>query len=107
MNTTTDITAFQDKTPLYIYFLYLAGLFVAPAALIGVVMAYINRGTDPSLDSHYSSQIKTFWIGLAVLFVGFLLTIVIVGYLVLLAWFVWVIIKCVKGIKAFNAGQAI
>lgn len=94
----------QDKTAFYIYILYIAGFFVPPAALIGLVMAYVNKGKDAVLDSHYAKQIRTFWIGLAVCILGWVLAIFVVGYFILLAWFVWTILVCVKGLKAFNEG---
>lgn len=95
-----------DKTAFYIYILYLVGIFVPPAALIGLVMAYVNRGKDTVLDTHYSKQISTFWIGLAVGIAGYITAVFVVGWFILLAWFVWLVIRCVKGMKAFNNGIA-
>lgn len=94
----------QDKTAFYIYILYLAGLFLPITALIGFVMAYINKGKDTVLDSHYSKQIRTFWIGLVCFIVGWVTAGIIVGFFILLAWAIWLIVTCVKGMKAFNNG---
>jgi uncharacterized membrane protein len=38
--------------------------------------------------------------------IGLALTFLLIGYLVLLFWVVWVIIRCVKGIKALDQKAA-
>jgi uncharacterized membrane protein len=79
------------------------GYFTAVSALIGVIIAYVKvHDSDPALKSHYQFQIRTFWIGLLYLAIGIPLCIVLVGFLVLAWWFVWSMIRCVKGIIALN-----
>lgn len=86
-----------------VYILYLAGIVFGLLGIIGVVMAYVNRGDAPEwLRSHYDFQIRTFWIGLLYLFVGIILTFAIIGFFVLLFWVVWLILRCVKGMKALD-----
>lgn len=88
------------------YILYLVGIVLGVTGIIGVVMAYINRGDAPEwLKTHYQFQIRTFWIGLLFMVVGTLLSVVLIGYLVLLFWLVWIIVRCVKGMKALDANQ--
>lgn len=90
-----------------VYILYLASLVFGITGLIGVIMAYINRNDAPEwLQQHYRFQIRTFWIGLVYVLVGFLLTFVLVGFLVLLFYLIWMIIRCVKGMKALDQQQA-
>ncbi|MDX1348024.1 MAG: hypothetical protein R3189_07225 [Thiomicrorhabdus chilensis] len=86
--------------PTIIYALYLANLIVPFAALVGVIMAYVNKsdGTD-FLESHYQFQIRTFWIGLLYGFIGVLLTFIVIGWLILFFTAIWLIIRCVKGFK--------
>ncbi|MGQ8365481.1 DUF4870 family protein [Glaciecola sp. 1036] len=86
-----------------VYILYLAGLIVGVTGIIGVVIAYINKGeSEEWLESHYQFQIRTFWIGFLFLFVGSLLAIILIGYLVLLFWLIWLIIRCVKGFQLID-----
>jgi uncharacterized membrane protein len=71
-------------------------------------MAYIGKGQGNALlDNHYTNQIHIFWKGLLYVVVGFLLTAILVGFLVLLAALVWYIIRIVKGMQALAANQPI
>ncbi|MFO8154410.1 MAG: DUF4870 family protein [Pseudomonadota bacterium] len=87
-----------------IYVLYLVGLVFGITALIGVVMAVIYRGDAPSdwLRENFTFQIRTFWIGLLYLFIASALTPLGIGFLLVLAWIVWVVIRCVKGLQAIE-----
>ncbi|AOU98407.1 hypothetical protein BI364_10950 [Acidihalobacter yilgarnensis] len=104
----TEVTADQTKpntagTAKIIYILYLIGLVLGITGLIGVVMAYVNKGDAPEwLATHYRFQIRTFWIGSLYLVIGGLLSLVIIGYLILLFWAIWLIVRCVKGMKALE-----
>lgn len=90
-----------------IYILYLVGLVFGVTGIVGVVMAYINKSDAPEwLQSHYRFQIRTFWIGALYIFLGALLSIFLIGYLVLLFWIVWLIVRCIKGMQALEKGQA-
>lgn len=63
----------------------------------------VNVGDAPEpLKGHYRFQIRTFWIGLLHGCIGVLLTLVAVGVLVLLFVAVWLIVRCVKGLKALD-----
>ena len=92
-----------------VYILYFVGFFTGISALAGVILAHIQRSetADPILQSHYRFQIRTFWIGLLYLVVGAVLCFVLVGFLVLLWWFIWTLIRCIKGILALNEGRPI
>jgi len=90
-----------------IYVLYLVGVFTGLTALVGLVMAYINKSDAPDwLRSHYQFQIRTFWIGLLCMFVGMILSVVLVGYLILFLWLIWLVIRCVKGLKQAGKNSA-
>jgi uncharacterized membrane protein len=84
-----------------VYVLYLAALLTGGVtALVGVVMAYVYQGDAPDwLKTHYRFQIRTFWLGLLFGFVGLLLCMILVGYLVLVFLLVWLVVRCVKGLK--------
>ena len=90
-----------------VYILYLAGIVFGITGLIGVIMAYINKGDAPEwLKTHYQFQIRTFWIGFLYLAIGAITSVVIVGWFIILFWVIWLIIRCVKGMKALDQQQA-
>ena len=82
-----------------VYLLYGVGYFTGISALIGVIIAHVKVGdADPVMRSHYQFQIRTFWIGLLYLVIGFLLCVILIGFLVLAWWFVWSMIRIVTGV---------
>lgn len=96
------------QNALAIYILYLVGFVVGITAIVGIVMAYINRGKAGGfVESHYTWQIRTFWIGLLYSFISALLFIVGIGFLLMLAVGVWVIVRVVKGMMALNKNEPI
>lgn len=89
-----------------VYLLFVANIIIQFLGIIGVVVAYVNKSDAPAwLQSHYQFQIRTFWIGLLYIVVGAVLTTVFVGWLILMFWVVWVVIRCVKGIKYLDQQQ--
>ncbi|MCO7241394.1 MAG: DUF4870 domain-containing protein [Pseudomonadota bacterium] len=90
-----------------IYALYLASFVLGFTSLIGVIIAYVYRGKGPVwLDEHYRYQIRTFWIGLLYGSIATLLTLILVGFPMLLALVVWFIVRCVKGFKGLQEKRA-
>jgi len=89
-----------------IYILYLAGLLFGITGIIGVVMAYMNRNDAPDwLQTHYQFQIRTFWIGLLFMLIGGLLSVVLIGYFIMLFWVIWLVVRCVKGMKYLDRNE--
>jgi uncharacterized membrane protein len=98
----------QGQLATVVYILYLVGILFGITGIVGVVIAYINRGDAPRwVASHYDFQIRTFWISLLAVVVGTILTFILIGYLVLLAWAIWLIIRVVKGLKYLSDGRPI
>jgi uncharacterized membrane protein len=94
--------------PMAIYICYLASFLAGITGLIGVVLAYVNRGTGPAwLETHYHYQIRTFWIGLVFSVLGLVLTLVVVGWLVVLATAVWLILRCAKGLTWLDRNEPV
>ena len=92
-------TAPGGANVLLIYVLYLAGLLFGITAVVGVVMAYIAREkAEGWAVSHYEFQIRTFWLTLLYAAIGLALSFVLIGIPVLMATFVWFIIRNVKGL---------
>jgi uncharacterized membrane protein len=89
-----------------VYALLLVSLISGITAVIGVVVAYLYRGKGPPwLDSHYTFQIRTFWLLLLGSLIGGALTLVLVGWLVLAALAVWLIVRCVKGLQVLGRNE--
>jgi len=96
-----------ERTPRIIYILYLVSIVFGLTAIIGVVMAYVNKSDAPDwLKSHYQFQIRTFWIGGLYILIGLFLSLIVIGYLVLLFCVIWLIIRCIKGLKAIDQRAA-
>jgi uncharacterized membrane protein len=93
---------------LIVYVLYCVGYCTGISALIGVIIAHIKvDDTDPLLRSHYQFQIRTFWVGLLFLATGTLLSIVLIGFLILIWWFLWSLIRIIKGIVRISESKPI
>ena len=91
-----------------IYATYLLGFVVGITPLIGVVLAYINRGKAGGwVESHYTWAIRTFWIGILYALVAAVLSVILIGFLLMLAVAVWVIVRVVIGFQAVGRGEAI
>jgi uncharacterized membrane protein len=89
-----------------VYFLYLASLIVGITAVIGVVIAYVNRGAAPAwVQTHYRLQIRTFWIGLLYLLLSAVTIFAIVGFAFGLFTLVWWIVRCAKGLQRLTRGE--
>ncbi len=83
-----------------VYILYLTSFVLGITLVIGVVIAYLNQREAPDwVKTHYRFQIRTFWIGLLYGAIGVVSIPIFVGILVLIAAAVWLIVRCVKGMK--------
>ena len=92
-----------EGTARIVYILYLVGIIVFVTDVVGVVIAYIYRGDAPRwLRSHYQFQIRTFWIGVLYMLISVVLIFDVIGFWTFLLWAIWMIIRCVKGIKSLD-----
>ena len=102
-------TSHSGLSPTWIYVLYLVALFTGVPVLVGLILAYISRGEAGEPEaSHYRYQIRTFWIGLAYVFLGALLTPAL-GLGILLCLFAWifVLVRSIKGLQWYNRGEVV
>ncbi len=98
----------EGGTANIIYILYLVAILVGITSIVGVIMAYINRGDAPAwVQTHYTYQIRTFWILLVGGIISIILMIVFIGFLTGLALTIWLIVRCVKGMKWNSLGQPV
>lgn len=96
-----------SNTPQLVYLLYFGGFVFAVLALVGLVLAYVNRDKATPLErSHYDFQISTFWRGAVMLVVGIVTLFFVIGWLIILFWVVWTVIRNVKGLTALGRGEA-
>ena len=112
----------EDRNlPAVVYGLYLLGLINGLTILVGLVIAYANRGgAGPRARSHYVFQIRTFWTAIAwwiiacvLLFWGIPLSLVLIGVpLLMVAWaifaltHVWFALRCILGLVHLARGEA-
>lgn len=91
-----------------IYFLYLACFVVGITAIIGVIMAYMNRGKASGfVETHYTFLIRTFWIGLAYALLSAVLIVAAIGVLLMIAVAIWIIARCLIGLQALQRNEPI
>ncbi|HDY86009.1 MAG TPA: hypothetical protein ENI26_12820 [Methylophaga aminisulfidivorans] len=96
----------SQSTAKLIYLLQVANIIIQFLGFVAVVIAYIYKDDAPAwMKSHFQFQIRTFWIGMLYLFIGVVLAMAFVGYFVLLFWVLWVVIRCVKGMKYLDQNQ--
>ena len=93
-----------------IYFLQFMALFTAGLSfLISGFLAYLKH--DESIgtvaQSHFSWQIKTFWVVLAGLLSGILLLVILIGKLILFVTQLWLFYRVIKGSYYYSQNRAI
>jgi uncharacterized membrane protein len=91
---------FDLNRPTIIGLLYAASFLVGITGVVGLVLAYVWKGEphEPWEETHYIYLIRTFWIGLAGVVIGTVLTVVLIGFLILLATALWVIVRTVMSL---------
>ena len=88
----------SNAPALLVYVLYFLGYFFAIPVLAGLIIAYVKLDQcDPVMESHYRFQIRTFWIGLLYIVAAIPLCFVLVGFLLMIWWFIWTMMRIVIG----------
>jgi uncharacterized membrane protein len=115
-------SASEDRTmPAVVYALYLVGLTHGLTIIIGLILAYVSRSAaGPVMQSHYTFQIRTFWlsigwflIGCALMFWGAIFSVVLIGIpffglgvaICGLVW-LWFLIRSILGVVYLARGEA-
>jgi uncharacterized membrane protein len=106
-NGQTPTSGFKFNYPTIVSLLFILSFFTGLTGIIGVILAYVWRGENPSgwESSHYTYHIRTFWIGLAGTILGFVLLIVVIGFLIMFAVGIWVLVRSV--IAMLNAQKEV
>jgi len=90
-----------------VYLLYLAALINGITAIVGVILAYVKRddARGTVYESHFSNAIEVFWIFLVGMLVAVPLSFVLIGIPLVIALYVWVLFRTVKGIVRASDGR--
>ena len=97
-----------QENVMLIYIGYLLSIALGVTALIGVVMAYVNRpDSEGWVRDHYTFLIRTFWIGMLYGLAGVVLSIVVIGVPILILASIWWIVRCVQGLRYASRQQPI
>ncbi|MEW8499488.1 MAG: hypothetical protein AB2699_13345 [Candidatus Thiodiazotropha taylori] len=82
-----------------VYPLQAASFLFVITLLIGVIINYVKRDDVRGtwLESHFRWQIRTFWFVLLWSIIGFITTVILIGYVILFINAVWLIYRIVKG----------
>ncbi|MDB6182503.1 DUF4870 family protein [Paracoccus fistulariae] len=100
-------TAKQMNNVKIIYGLYALGYFVAITTLVGAVLAYMWRGNDRMADSHFTFQIRTFWISLLIGLLALITMVIGVGFLIWIFLTVWGLLRVISGFLLANDGKPV
>lgn len=103
-------SALKDQTNMVkiIYVLYLASLVVGITWVIGVILAHVYHGNAAEPQrGHFQYQYRTFWIGLVYGAICMILAFIGIGFLLMLALAIWMIVRCAKGLMAISNGQPV
>jgi uncharacterized membrane protein len=73
---------------------------VGLTAVVGLIIAYVKRPELAStpFGSHMTYAIRTFWVSLLGWILGGILTVVLIGYPLLLVVALWFVFRCVRGL---------
>jgi uncharacterized membrane protein len=90
----------ERQLAMIVYGAYLLGLILWPLGVAGLVLAYVNRDAAPDwLKTHYTFQIRTFWITFLYFFLSAVLCVVLIGFPLLVATAVLFVVRCALGLN--------
>lgn len=96
-NATPPAGGFDLNRPTIINLLYLASFVTGITSIVGLVLCYVWKSDahEPWEATHYQYLANTFWFGLAGFVIGFILMIVLIGFLVWIAVAIWFVVRVV------------
>ncbi len=96
----------QRQTVLIVYILMLVPVVVPITHLVGLVMAYVSRDSAPDwLKTHYTNQIRTFWVGMLYLILSALACFLLIGFVLVPLVCIWYIVRCAIGLSRLMNNQ--
>jgi uncharacterized membrane protein len=88
------------------YVLHLVGAVAALTSIVGLVINYVKRDDyDELFDSHHAWMIRSFWWALLWCVLGFVTIVILIGWAILFAVWVWYIYRHVRGLIALLNGE--
>jgi uncharacterized membrane protein len=108
-STVSSIEKSEKTMATVVYICYVASFLYGITMLVGVVIAYVSRGSAEGkwYQSHYNYQISIFWKSLIGFLLGALTIFFGVGIVIIICTYIWVIVKIVKGWRALSEGREI
>lgn len=104
----SEATTTKSNTAKVIYILLIIGTIIGITGFIAIIMAYVMKDDSHDwLQTHYRFQIRTFWIGLLYAVIGSITFQIVIGYFIFLFTFVWVLVRCFKGLKQLANEQEV
>ena len=107
---TSEELASLKQITMVIYALQALGFLTGGVtAIIAIVINYVKRddAAGTLYQSHFEWQTRTFWWGLLWGVIGMLLVVVVVGFVVLFAAWVWTVYRVVKGWLKLTEGKPV
>ncbi len=95
-----DSAAAARSWTLLVYALYLAALFTALPLLPGGIVALWKRrlAAGTVYASHFDNQVTVLWVGLLLGVLGWILTVVLVGWAILGLLWLWILWRSGRGL---------
>lgn len=89
------------------YGLMALGVFTGIFWLVGAIWAMVKKSdaVGTRYEDHYENMTKTFWGVLIFSIIGFLTSLIFIGYFILFATWIWSIYRLVKGIARILSDQ--
>lgn len=99
----------KDKNILMVtYILMFLGYVSLITWLIAVILSYVKKGDaeNEAARSHFGNIITVFWVNFIGGIIGFISIPIFVGWIILLAIFIWTLVRLIKGFIKMNDGKA-
>tara|TARA_R110002124_G_scaffold172909_3_gene340459 strand:+ start:1975 stop:2367 length:393 start_codon:yes stop_codon:yes gene_type:complete len=94
-------TGFDFNKATIVSLLYIAGFVVGITGIVGFILALVWKDEVAGTweESHLQFHVRTFVIGLVVGIIGGILSIILIGIPILLALFLWILVRSVVALS--------
>tara|TARA_R110000765_G_scaffold252503_1_gene353759 strand:- start:1058 stop:1420 length:363 start_codon:yes stop_codon:yes gene_type:complete len=91
------VSGFDFNKASIVSLLYIAGFVIGITGIVGFILALVWKDEIAGTweESHMQFHIRTFIVGLVVGFIGVILSFIIIGIPILLALFIWILVRSV------------
>ena len=107
-------TTGQETSPrtwaIIVWGLYLASFVtVFLTMVVGVIIAYVKRRdlAGTAFESHMTSAIRTFWISVIGSIFAYVLTLVLIGFVLIFVVVIWLLFRSIRGLIRALDGRPI